>query len=338
MFGFKFIKSDSSTYLVQFRKGQKIRQGVGISFRYFTANSTLVAVPVSSSELPFMFQLQSADFQSVSVQGQLTFQISKPEQAMQMLNFTIDAKGKYTSEDPGKLEDRVLRNAQVLIRNYMQQQTLRQALVAGPGLIVTLRQQLAESEMLQQLGVSILDAAITAISPSPETAKALEAEIREQLLKESDDAIYVRRLSSIEQEKAVKEKELATEVAIQHKRQEIEEAKIASQRSVAQKQFQINQERLQADIAAEEQRQTLISLSVENQKAESDAVAYGIEAGLKAYQTVSPEVLKALTMSHMSAEQLIANAFDNLAQGDNKIGNLNITPDLLQSLMGRKAR
>lgn len=336
MFGLNFIKADSSTYLVEFRKGQKAREGVGISFYYFGPASTLVAVPVSSKELPFIFQLQSADFQSLNVQGQLTFHISEPDRAMQMLNFTINRKGKYVSDDPQSLEDRVLRNVQVLIRDYMQQLGLRQALVSAPGLIDYLKRQLSVSEPLNKLGVNVLDVAITAVNPSPETAKALEAEVREQLLKESDDAIYIRRLSSIEQEKAVKERELATEVAIQHKQQEIEEARIEARRSIAQKQFQMDQERLQADILAEEQRGTFIQLAGDNQKAQADAAAYGIEQQLKAYQNVNPEILKALTMAKMTPEQLIAQAFDNLTQGENRIGNLNISPDLLQSLLGEK--
>lgn len=334
MFGLNFIKADASTYLVEFRKGRKTREGVGISFYYFGMSSTLAAVPVSSRELPFIFSLQSADFQPINVQGQLTFHIRAPEQAMQMLNFTIDKKGKYVTDDAQSLEDRVLRTAQVLIRDYMQQLGLRQALLSAPGLMAFLLERLAESESLAKLGISVLDVAITAITPSPETSRALEAEVREQLLKESDDAIYVRRLSGIEQEKAVKEKELATEVAIQRKKQEIDEARIEAERSVAQKQFLMDQERLQASTGAEKQRGELIRLEGDNLRAQADATAYGIEQQLKAYQSVDPEVLKALTMGKMTPEQLIAQAFDNLARGDNRIGNLNISPDLLQSLMG----
>lgn len=336
MFGLNFIKADASTYLAQFHKGEKIREGVGISFYYFGMTSTLAAVPVSSRELPFVFALQSADFQPLSVQGQLTFHITAPAQAMQMLNFTINAKGKYLTEDAQSLEDRVLRAAQVQIRDYLQRLGLREALACAPGLTAFLKQQLATADSLAALGISVLDVSIVALSPSPETARALEAEVREQLLKESDDAIYVRRLAGIEQEKAVKEKELATEVAIQHKQREIDEARIEAERSVAQKQFLIEQERLQADIAAEQQRSSLITLESDNLRAQADATAYGIEQQLNAYHNVSPEVLKALTMGKMSPQQLIAQAFDNLTQGEKHIGNLNITPDLLQSLMKGK--
>ena len=38
---------------------------------------------------------------------------------------------------------------------------------------------------------------VSAISPTPETKQALEAEAREAILKEADDAIYARRKSSV---------------------------------------------------------------------------------------------------------------------------------------------
>ena len=42
------------------------------------------------------------------------------------------------------------------------------------------------------LGVEIMSLSIVAITPTPETAKALEAEAREGVLRQSDEAIYAR--------------------------------------------------------------------------------------------------------------------------------------------------
>ena len=53
---------------------------------------------------------------------------------------------------------------------------------------------------------------------------ALEAETREKILKESDDAIYLRRNSSVEQERKIKENELNTEIAVENKKKQIKEA------------------------------------------------------------------------------------------------------------------
>ena len=95
---------------------------------------------------------------------------------------------------------------------------------------------LRSSEAVQMLGVTILDATIVAIKPTPEIGRALEAEAREGLQRQSDEAIYARRNAAVEQERRIKESELQTEVAIQEKQRQIRETRMA------------------ADIAIEEQR------------------------------------------------------------------------------------
>ncbi len=333
MFGINFIKSDPSTHLMQYKKGEVVKQGVGLSFYYYSPKSSLVAVPVTSKELPFAFRLQTEDFQKVTVQGQVTYRISNPEAVAQMLNFTINKKGAYLSEDPQKLDERVLRSVQVLLRDNIQQQKLKASLSMAPALVKQLDTALQGNKALSDLGVNIVDVAIVAISPTPETEKALEAKIREQLLKEADDAIYERRLASIDQEKRVKESELETEVAMQRKEQEIQETKIEAERAVMKKRYVLNEENMQASIAEEGQRQNLIELETSNDKAKADSNAYSIEKQLKAYDSVPADVLKALAMSKMKPEQLIAQSFENLTKEGNKIGNLNISPELLQSLI-----
>ncbi len=42
-----------------------------------------------------------------------------------MLNFTIDTNGKYTSEDPKKMDERLQRAVQVLLRNQIEFKSLR---------------------------------------------------------------------------------------------------------------------------------------------------------------------------------------------------------------------
>ena len=53
---------------------------------------------------------------------------------------------------------------------------------------------------------------------------------------------------------------------------------------------------------------------------------------IQAYQNIDTDKLRVMSMSGMAPEQLIAQAIENLTQGDNQIGNLNISPDLLTTL------
>ncbi|MNR16315.1 hypothetical protein D3C85_1329120 [compost metagenome] len=100
-----------------------------------------------------------------------------------------------------------------------------------------------------------------------------------------------------------------------------------------QKQNEMKEEQLKFDTELEEKKQELISLTVANKKTEADAKAYELAAVMKSLQDVEPNVLQSLTNMDMKPDKLIAIAFQELAENAGRIGQLNITPDLLQGLM-----
>lgn len=53
---------------------------------------------------------------------------------------------------------------------------------------------------------------------------------------------------------------------------------------------------------------------------------------LKAMEAVNKDILFAILLSGMDSKTLIAKAFNSLVENTDKIGNLNISPDLLESL------
>ena len=57
---------------------------------------------------------------------------------------------------------------------------------------------------------------------------------------------------------------------------------------------------------------------------------------MKALGTGDPRMLQALANAGMKPEQLIAVAFQELAGRADKIGELNISPDLLRQLIGKE--
>ena len=63
------------------------------------------------------------------------------------------------------------------------------------------------------------------------------------------------------------------------------------------------------------------------------ARAYGISTTMQALGTADARILQALASTSMKPEQLIAFAFQELAGKAEKIGQLNISPDLLRELM-----
>jgi len=93
---------------------------------------------------------------------------------------------------------------------------------------------------------------------------------------------------------------------------------------------------MDARIALEEKNKSLVALSVENAKSEAEARAFGIEATMRALEGVDARVLQALASVGMRPEQLVALAFQGIAERADKIGQLNVSPELLRELLDRK--
>lgn len=336
MLGIKYYKADASTFVIKTVNGKVRKKGKGLSFFYNPATTSIAALPINVQETPFIFGLQTADYQSVRVQGQVSFRIESAEKTADMLNFTLAKNGEsFISEDPMKLSDRVIRKLQTTAQSTIQQCSLRESLVAVQSLVELLRKAVTDDSSLDEMGLMVLDISITAITPTPETMKALEAVAREEILKQSDDATYGRRKASVEQERMIKEAELETDMSVQQKQQLMAEQRVANERALLASKAQIEQESLQAEIDREEQRKDLVTRSADNNRMEAEVESYAIASKMEAFKTLPVENLKAMALANMEPDQLMAMAFESLAQNAGKIGELTITPDLFGQMMKR---
>lgn len=337
MFGIRFIKVPPTIHLIQYRNGQVVREGAGLSFFCFAPVTSLVAVPLGSTDAPYIFEETTADYQAVTLQGQVTYRVADAKKVSSLMNFTLDAGGRgYTSDDPQKLAHRVINVVKVLARAELQKLTLREALRASDLLVQSVRASITASPELQSLGLEILGLSILAIKPVPETARALEAETRELLLREADEATYSRRNAAVEQERAIKENELNTEIAVENKKRQIREAQMDAEKAVQQRQHELQHAEMLASIGLEEKKKDLVSLATANAKSEADARAYAVSGTIKALGQVDARILQALAGAGMKPEQLIAAAFQEIAGKADKIGQLNISPELLRELLSAR--
>jgi SPFH domain / Band 7 family len=310
---FAFKKVPPTTYVLHYRRGKLRREGPGLAFFYFVPTATIVQVPLASADLPFVFTEVTADFQTITLQGQLTYRVADPKRLAGLLDLSTHPNGSYMSDDHTKLPERLVQAAQILARDYVHQRSLRDALASAGPLVAAVLQSLRQDPAVTMLGVEILGLSLLAITPTPETARALEAEVREGLLGESDEATYTRRNAAVEQERRIKESELNTEIAVQEKQRQIREAQMA------------------ADIAVEEQRSALIERRTANERADADARGYALQATLEPLRNVDWRTLMAV--SSADPRLMIATAFRELAENAGKIGQLNVTPDLLRTLL-----
>lgn len=315
MLGIRFMKSGPTEYTLLYKAGKVEKEGTGISFFYYSPTSTVVRVPIAAVDVPFAFEDVSADYQALTLQGQLSYRVNDPKKLATLLDFSITGSGRYASDDPDKLSERLVAAAQVLAADLVHQLTLRQLLTAQQQMSTHVLEGLVKNPMISMLGVEVLGVSILSLKPNPETTKALEAEARELLLRQADEAIYARRNSAVEQERRIKESELATELAVEEKRR------------------QINLKKMEAAIESESERSKLIATRVENERKQADASAYTLEASLKPLRETDWRVLLAASASKMDPRTGVALAFRELAENAAKIGQLNISPDLLAGLM-----
>lgn len=336
MLGIRFIKVEPTNFVLQFSSGKVVREGAGLSFFCFAPTTSLVLVPIGSVDVPFIFEEVTADFQQVTVQGQITYRVAEPKKLAQLMNFTLSSSGKdYASDDPSKLPQRLINHTQVLTRTSLKSLPLRSALGQSENLVLSLQQGLQTAEAITSLGIEVLGLSILAIKPTLETSRALEAEAREQILREADEAVYARRNAAVEQERSIKENELNTEIAIENKKRQIKETQMEAEKSVQQKKREIREAEMAAKVALEQRNQELVALSTANARIEADAKAYAIAAVMKALSESDPRTIQAITSAGMNPGQLIALAFKELAEGADKIGQLNMSPDLMRELLNQ---
>jgi hypothetical protein len=179
-------------------------------------------MPVATIDALFVFNETTSTFQSITVQGQITYRITAPATLAQLLNFTINPRTRqYRSDDPQKLDQRIINVVQMHTRAEVQQLGLEAALHSTEALAYTVLARMQAEPSLAGLGVEVVSLFFTAIKATPELAKALEAESREALQQRADQAIYARRAAAVEQERAIKQNELSTAVDLEQRRQEL---------------------------------------------------------------------------------------------------------------------
>lgn len=336
MLGFRFVRFNPSHHVLQYRGGRVVREGQGLAFWYYAPTSALVLVPVSSEEAPFIFEESSNDFQRVTLQGKVTYRVKDPKKLAASLNYTLDPLGRsYVSEDPQKLGPRLVNAAQMLAKRELKDLDLRGALSATERFGEKIREGLSASPEVESLGLEILGVSILAVKPTPETAKALEAQTRERILKEADDAIYERRNASIAQERAVKENELSTEIAVETKKREIRETQLEAEAAIQEKQQALEAKALAFQIRSETERRALVEKTADNARLESESRAYALKQVLEAFAHTDPKVIEVLAASGLSSDRLVARAFQELSSRADKVGTLNLSNELLSDLLKR---
>lgn len=295
MFGLSFFKGLPTDYVIEYAGGRILRKGPGLAFYYLAFDKQIATIPMSSIDASFVFNEITSNFQAVTVQGQFTYRIANPEQAATLLNFTIDPRRRaYLSNDPERLPQRITNIIQVETRGEIQKRSLEATLREYETIAAEVLKRISLGELLNPMGVELLSIYFLSAKPTPEVAKALEADYRETLLRMADEAIYARRAAAVEEERKIKENELNTQITL------------------------------------EQQRQQFIELQGKN--AEQEAEYRGKALQKEAEYHARAQEMELAPYRTFDARTLLALGIRELGENAGKIGNLTITSEILAAL------
>jgi hypothetical protein len=291
----KFFKAQPTDYILKYSSGRVRREGMGLAFYYLSHNTQIVAVPTSSTDGNFIFNEATNNFQAVTIQGQFTYRIAEPRQAASLLNFTIEpSRRSYLSQDPRSCRSASPTSSGRDTRRN-QRRSLEETLRDSQAIAGVVLGRIRDAQLLSAMGVELMSIFFVSAKPTPEVAKALEAEYRETLLRKADEAIYARRAAAVEEERKIKENELNTDITLEQHRQQL----IELEGNNAQREAEFRGRALE-------------------QEAEYRARASELEMAV--YRTMEPPTILALAMKE-------------LGQNAARVGNLTITSEVLSALL-----
>jgi hypothetical protein len=296
MLGIGYFKGQPTDYILRYAAGSVRAEGMGLAFYYWRFNTQVVAVPTTAMDANFAFNEITSNFQEVTLQGQLTYRIREPKRAAELLNLRIDPVNyKYATEDLKALAQKIVNVVRIETRSEVEKRSLAEVLRDSRAIAKEVEQRVREAAVLNPLGVDLFGVFFLSARPTPEVAKALEAEFREGLLRQADEAIYARRGAAVDEERKIKQKEL------------------------------------ESDKALEQQRQALIDLQGANalKEAENRGIAMEKEAQYRARSSA----VELAVLSGLEPRSLLAIALRELGQNAGKVGNLTITSEMLASLL-----
>ncbi|MBR1507912.1 MAG: hypothetical protein IJ619_07915 [Eubacterium sp.] len=332
-----YKKFQNSDYVILVKKGKVINEGKGLTVLCDDMRTNIEVVPAIAYDGAFGFEdIITADFQSVFVQGVITYIINDFMKAANTFDFGFNRN--YENKKTVNMDlicKRINNVIKAIVIREVGSRNIRDIIRLADEMSLLITNGLKEDEVIADLGVKILAINVLGINAKPETRKALEAVAREEILKEQDDAIYKRRNAAIEQERYIKENELNTEIKVAEKEKEKKDAELDIEEMEKQRRIKLDMKDMEAKIDLENENKKLVQLESENDKVKADVDAYAVEKLLKAYENVNVALIEALAMGGMDPSKLMAKAFVELGENAAKIGTVNMTPDLLQSIIDR---
>jgi regulator of protease activity HflC (stomatin/prohibitin superfamily) len=317
----RHLRGTATAHVQHVRNGRTVHAATGASFWFRPLSAVLSEVPVDDRELPLLFHARTADFQDVAVQMTLTFRFADPVLAATRVDFSLEpATGRWRGSPLDQVAGLLTESAQQHALDLLAATDLTSTLARGVAPVrEAVERGLAGDLRLQETGIAVIGVRVVALRPEPDMERALQTPTREQVQQEADRATYERRANAVERERAISENELASQIELARREEEL-----VGQRGVNARR-EAEQAAAAAEVASEAQArrdQRAAGVRADTRRLLGAAEAEAKTAELAAYADVPQEVLLALALQELAG---------NLP----KIDSLVLTPDLLAPVLAK---
>ncbi|MDC0768552.1 SPFH domain-containing protein [Streptomyces sp. HD] len=333
--GWRHLRGAPTAHIRHHRGGKLLHDGPGLSFWFRALTAALSEVPVHDRELAMTFHARTSDFQDVAVQATVTYRISDPAMAATRLDFSIDPDtGAWRGTPLEQLGTLLTETAQQHALDVLARTPLSAALDAHQTGLTAVRERiaagLAGEPRLPATGIEVVAVRVVALRPEPEVERALRTPAREQIQQEADRATYERRAVAVERERTIAENELASQIELACREEQLVEQRGTNARREAEEHASADAVRAEAEAArtvrladAEATRSVrLARAEAEGAREVGEARAQAQAAWLRVHAEVDVATLHALTGTRLA---------ENLP----RIDSVTVSPDVLTGLLAR---
>lgn len=317
----RHVRAEPTSHIL-FYKGEKLRRnGRGLAFWFLPLGASIIEVPLDDREQPFLFQQRTSDFQEVTLQGVVVYRVVSPVVLASRVDFSIDTRtGEHTRAPLDRIARIVTELAQSFAAGWVGKTKLRDVLESGLEVLEKrILEGLVAEAALADMGLAIVSTRVTSVKPTPDMERALTMPTLEAIQEEADKATFQRRAIAVENERAIQENELKSQIELAKREEELVVQRGQNERTRAKEQAE--KQRIEV-----EARTTMVRL-------EREAEAGGIRIVEAARVHAERERMDIYRDLPSSAQ--IGLAAREIAGKLSKIENINVSPDLLGPLLGR---
>ncbi len=323
---FRHLRAEPNQFILHYGGGKLVRKGPGLAYWFLPLSASVAQVPVEDIETTFVLTERSADYQEITVQVTMSYRFAEPERAARRINLTISSRNGVWVEQPlERLASMWSHWGQHPVRATLTTLPVMEAVSTGPERIrKALEETLRGNPEIEAMGLALVAIQVDQVAPTAEVEKALQTPTRESIQQKADEATFQRRALAVEKERAIKENELATEIELARRQEDLIRQQGANQLLDVRQQAEVQK----LSVAGEAERREITAESTAREvriRAEGDADARqrmlvvendGEARHVGMWKEVSPAVIFGLAMQQLAGKL-------------ETIHNLNITPDLL---------